>query len=414
MTTTTDFLIIGAGIIGLTIARELAGKYPGAGIIVLEKESAVSNHSSGRNSGVLHAGFYYTADSLKARFTVHGNREMKAFCREKGLKLNECGKVVIAKYEDEIELLHELLSRGTRNGVNLRLIDEQELGEIEPRARTVANALYSPDTATIDPVEICAALVKELVDRGVVFRLNEGFKTHLGNNMVRTESGETIDAGMVFNCAGLYADRVAREFGFSHKYTILPFKGIYLKYSGADPPLKTNIYPVPNLKNPFLGVHFTVTVDNHVKIGPTAIPAFWRENYRGLERFSLAEFINIALLESSLMLNNDFGFRQLAIEEIKKYWKPAFKRLAAELVRDVDLAGFTEWSIPGIRAQLFDKQTRALVQDFVLEGDENSVHILNAVSPAFTCSIPFARYVCQVMLSGNPQVNGETQQVGSL
>jgi (S)-2-hydroxyglutarate dehydrogenase len=391
--TSYNYLIIGSGIVGLTIARELNVRYPKSSITVLEKETDISQHSSGRNSGVLHAGFYYTADSLKAKFTVAGNIAMKKYCKENSLKLNECGKVVVAKSNAELRGLDTLYKRGIKNGVDLTIIDKQELNDIEPNAKTFEKALYSPTTATVDPIEISQCLKKELLKKGITFRLSEGYLKRQKGNIVVTTKGNTVTADVIVNCAGLYADKVAQDYGFSNAYTILPFKGIYLKYSDTDLPIKTNIYPVPNIQNPFLGVHYTVTVDNHIKIGPTAIPAFWRENYSGLDNFALNEFVSISMIEASLLLKNNFNFRSLAFEEIKKYWKPYYRKLATDLVHQIDGSKFKDWTNPGIRAQLMNKSSKELVQDFVIEGDENSVHILNAVSPAFTCSIPFAEHV---------------------
>jgi len=394
----TDFLIIGAGIIGLTLARQLQEKAPGKKIMLLEKEPDVALHSSGRNSGVLHAGFYYTSNSLKARFTRDGNIALKKYCRDNHLAVNECGKVVVAADETELRALRELEKRGLANGVDVRLITEGELAEIEPNAKTFQKALYSPTTATVDPVEICAHLKDQLIKTGVEILFAEGYKKPAGGNVIETTRGRLIRFGHLVNAAGLYADKIAADFGFSKDYVIIPFKGIYLKYSGVKPPLKMNVYPVPNLKNPFLGVHYTVTVDGHVKLGPTAIPAFWRENYKGFDNFSPAEALEAAAYEGMLFLTNSFGFRSLAWEEIRKYYKPFFVGLGLKLVREIDTAGFSEWSRPGIRAQLLNTKTRELVQDFVVEGDRGSTHILNAVSPAFTGSFPFTKWIIESRL----------------
>ncbi|OGR78581.1 MAG: FAD-dependent oxidoreductase [Elusimicrobia bacterium GWC2_64_44] len=399
----TDYLIVGAGIIGLTLAKQLMEKYPGRRVLLLEKEADVARHSSGRNSGVLHAGFYYTANSLKARFTRDGNAAMKAYCRENGLPLNECGKVVVAADESELPALYELERRGKANGVDVKLIDEAALAAIEPNAKTFRHALHSPTTATVDPEQVCASLKANLLKAGAEFLFSEGYArrgTRLGElNTVLTTKGRIIEAGRILNAAGLYADKIARDFGFSKNYTIIPFKGIYLKYSGAGMPVKTNVYPVPNLKNPFLGVHYTVTADRHVKIGPTAIPAFWRENYEGLKNFSAAELFEVLSREAQLFLLNSFGFRSLAFEEMHKYYKPFFVGLGRRLVKDMDAAGFTDWTRPGIRAQLLNTTTLELVQDFVIEGDAQSTHILNAVSPAFTGSFPFTKWILDEYLS---------------
>ena len=174
---------------------------------------------------------------------------------------------------------------------------------------------------------------------------------------------------------------------------MIEFKGLYLKYTKNKTDVKMNIYPVPNLKNPFLGVHFTKTVHGDIKIGPTAIPSFWRENYQGMDNFKIGEAAEVLSQESRLFLANSFGFRDLAFEEMRKYDKKYFIRLAQNLVQEIDPNGFTEFTKPGIRAQLLNTKTRALVQDFVVEADNQSIHVLNAVSPAFTCAFPFAEYV---------------------
>lgn len=394
-----DYLIIGAGIIGLSLARELKQRFPAADMLVIEKEADVAWHGSGRNSGVLHAGFYYSADSLKARFTRDGNRSMTDYVTSRGLEINQCHKVVVASDESEVEGIRELQRRGERNGVDVRIIDEKELAEVDPNARTTQIALYSPTTATVDPAQVCQAIKAELEADGVRFMFGQGYLKRKGTNSIETVTGLLIEAGCIINSAGLYADQVARDFGFSQDYTIIPFKGIYLKYTAADKPVRTNIYPVPNLKNPFLGVHYTVTVDGTIKIGPTAIPAFWRQNYAGLENFSLSELLEIIGWESRLFLGDNFGFRSLAMAEMKKYSRQHFTGLATKMVHRIDPAGFNQWSRPGIRAQLLNKRTKELVQDFVVEGDKNSIHLLNAVSPAFTCSFPFAAWVVDRYLS---------------
>jgi len=199
----------------------------------------------------------------------------------------------------------------------------------------------------------------------------------------------------LINAAGLYADKIARDFGFSGNYIIIPFKGVYLKDKLNLAGLTTNIYPVPNLANPFLGVHYTLTVAGEAKIGPTAIPAFWRENYQGLDNFRIAEMLQIFNYETRLFLTNAFGFRTLAWPEIRKYNRTHFLDLARKLTDNINYEGFKEWSRPGIRAQLLDTRTLELVQDFVVEGNETSIHILNAVSPAFTSSMPFAEWVVE-------------------
>src|ERR1043165_7137315 len=381
---TTDYLIIGAGIIGLTVALELRRRFPQASVLVLEKESAVGQHASGRNSGVLHAGFYYSADSLKARFCRDGNRAMRAYCTARGLPLNQCGKLVVAKNHAELAGLDELHRRGRANGVDVTLVSEADARRIEPRVKTTDRALWSPTTASADPGQVIAALARDCADAGITLCTGVAYRSGAPGRVITADG--PVDVGYVINCAGLYADRVARDFGFCRRYTILPFKGLYLYSDEPHGALRTHIYPVPDLKFPFLGVHFTLTVDGHAKIGPTAIPAFWREHYSGLERFDLVEAVEIATREASLMLNAGFDFRNLARLEMRKF-SPAFLvGEAAKLLEGVNHEDYTRWGRPGIRAQLLDLERRTLVMDFLIEGDQRSLHVLNAVSPAWTCS----------------------------
>lgn len=389
-----DYLIIGAGIIGLNIAKNLKERFPNTKILVIEKEKEIGFHSSGRNSGVLHAGFYYTANSLKAKFTKEGNAALKEFVKERALQINECQKVVVATNDKEVEGLDELKRRGDANGVELHWLDEDQLAILYPNIKTFKKALLCPSTATVNPKEVTKEFAKVITEMGVELILDCKYISS-ESNVIRTSLGD-FQAMKVINCAGLYADNIARDFGFSKDYVIIPFKGIYLKDKKNESQLETNIYPVPNLANPFLGVHYTLTVDNESKIGPTAIPAFWRENYQGFDNFSLKEFTQILYYEAKLFFTNAFGFRSLAFSEMKKYSLAHLKGLAMSLTnKKMDHKGFDSWSTPGIRAQLLNKKTLELVQDFVVESDNDSVHVLNAVSPAFTSSIPFANWVVE-------------------
>lgn len=389
---TTDFLVIGGGVIGVAIARELRRRHAGASVTLLEKEPRCGEHASGRNSGVLHAGFYYTPDSLKAKFTRDGNRELTAYCDAKKLRINKCGKLVVAKNPSELASLDTLLDRGRKNGVQLEMLTAQQAREIEPRVKTCERALFSPTTSAVDPNEVMAAMERDAHAEGVDFRLGERFLAKQGAEIVTTAG--RWNAAYVINAAGLYADRIAQQFGFSANYRILPFKGLYL-YSNEPPgSLRTHIYPVPDLRNPFLGVHYTLTVEGKLKIGPTAIPAFWREQYTGFERFDAREFAEVVARQLGLLAFSKFDFKKLAFEEIRKYSRAVMVEQAAALLENVRESDYTKWGRAGIRAQLLDLRTQKLEMDFVLEGDAQSMHVLNAVSPAFTCSLPFARHVC--------------------
>lgn len=393
-TLNTDIIVVGCGIVGLAIARELRARYPRLVVIAIDKESRLACHASGRNSGVVHAGFYYTPDSLKARLTAEGNRLLTEYCLKRSLSILRCGKVVVAKDEAEAALLQELKRRGEANGVELEVIDEKRLAVIEPNARTYRAALYSPTTSTINPKEVVESVAAELRE-GCRLLLNEAFVRRIGSDSIETTSKRIRFAHLV-NAAGLYADKVAHQFGVGCDFTLLPFKGLYLGYKD-DGLVRTHVYPVPDLKNPFLGVHLTKTVDGHVKVGPTAMPAFWREQYNGMANFNLSEFVEVLGSEARLFAADSFNFRKLAFDEMRKYYGHCMQGEAALLVKKLDPGMFSGFLSPGIRAQLLDRRTSKLVMDFVVEHAENSTHILNAVSPAFTCAFSFANFVVDEM-----------------
>lgn len=396
MTTECEILIVGAGITGITIARELLARGID-NIIIVEKEDKIGCHASGRNSGVLHAGIYYTPDSLKARFCIEGNRLMKQFCIERGLTLKQTGKVIVAKTEEEIKGLAELKKRADTSGARSVIIDKNELSKIEPYAITFEKALFSPETAVIKPLEILTALEKELTDsKKVRILYNTAFIRPLNKYTAYTSKGQ-IHFKMFVNAAGSYADKIAHTFGLARQYKILPFKGTYKKLNKAKTFLvRGNIYPVPDLRNPFLGVHLTRSAEDIVYLGPTAIPTFGRENYsgiRGLDHETL--FI---LYHDAVMVMRDPVFRYSAIEEIKKYRKKFVFNEAKKLVRMLELKDIEDTDKVGIRAQLVNWQTRRLEMDFVLIREGNSLHVLNAVSPAFTSSMAFAKYAVSQFL----------------
>ncbi|MEZ7198378.1 L-2-hydroxyglutarate oxidase [Pseudodesulfovibrio karagichevae] len=384
-------VICGAGILGLTIARELL-KTGCDDVIIFDKEPALGKHASGRNSGVLHAGIYYDPGTLKAKMCLEGNRRMQAYCEERGLPLFKSGKVIVARTEDELDTLDELERRATANGGVVEMIDKQRLAEIEPNAFTVNRALYSPLTSVVDPKRILASMREELETSGKVrFFFDTRFTGTAGPNKVATSQGD-IGYKLFINAAGAYSDKVAQAFGIAGDYRLLPFKGIYrvLKKPAADR-IKGSIYPVPNIKNPFLGVHFTRSVHGDVYVGPTAIPAFGRENYgilKGLDH----EVLNILFRDMRMFMENK-KFRTIALEEPRKYFFKHFFNDAAKLVKEIAPEDMLPTAKAGIRPQLVNIKTSQLVMDFVIEEAENSVHILNSISPAFTSSMYFAELV---------------------
>tara|TARA_B100000965_G_scaffold386741_1_gene389292 strand:+ start:5009 stop:6190 length:1182 start_codon:yes stop_codon:yes gene_type:complete len=376
-----DYMIVGSGIIGLTIAFELVKRNPNKNIVIIEKEKDIGFHASGRNSGILHAGFYYDKNSLKAKFCIKGNILMKNFCKKNNIHIKNTKKVVVAKDKKELETIFELHKRASLNGVKTEIITSKQLKKINKNICTYEKALFSPNTASVNPIEVLIKLKEILIEKGVHFRFNTAF-----NDVRKNEYKYLV------NCAGLYADKIAKKFNLASNYTMLPFKGIYMKYMGENNNLlNINVYPVPNLSNPFLGVHYTITSDNSIKIGPTATPAFWRENYSALNNFNLFEMMEILKYEIKLFILNSFNFRDLAIKEIRNYFNSNIIKSAQKLVNN-----FPNNFKPikaGIRAQLLNTKTNELVQDFIIEHSKKSTHILNTVSPGFTCSFAFSEYV---------------------
>jgi L-2-hydroxyglutarate oxidase LhgO len=392
-----DVLIVGAGIVGLTIALELKRRNPREKILLIDKEKELAYHASGRNSGVLHAGFYYDADSLKARFVKEGNRRLREYCQHNSLPINPCGKLVIPCNEADLPAFDELVRRAEKNQIEIEVLSEQQAKNIEPSVRPYKKALFSPTTSTIDPLLLLRSLAGDAHAQGIELRLGTAYRGRSQDNLHRTSAGE-VRAHYIVNAAGLYADKIAHSFGVAKEYRILPFKGLYLYGNAAAARLNCHVYPVPNLSTPFLGVHHTLTVDGRVKIGPTAIPALWREQYSRFSRFKLAEFLQIARDEMLLMCGGgNFDFGKLAWQEIGKYYRPNLLKQARKLVNGVESRHFDQWGRAGIRAQLYDTKKKKLLMDFCVESNQEGTHILNAISPALTCSLPFAAYVCDQM-----------------
>lgn len=390
-----DFVVIGAGIIGINVATELKTRFPESAICVLEKEQKQGMHASGRNSGVLHAGFYYTADSVKAKFCRDGNIALSEYIKKNKLNINQCGKVVVCKDENDLNNLGILYERGLANGVPLEWIDAKQLEAIEPLAKTYKSALYSPSTSAADCNEVIAKMRRDAEGLGVIFKFNEAFLNEDSSKIISTN--HRIKYKYLINCAGLYADKIAKKFGFSKKTSIIPFKGLYLKLKKKNDFIGRHIYPVPNIDQPFLGTHFTCGINNILKIGPTAIPALWLEQYNLLDNFRFNEFLEICKLDIKLFFKSPFNFKKLALKEYLNLYKPRLVNLSNELVSYKFKSSDFEWVQSGIRAQLLNLESKELEMDFVIEEDSNSLHVLNAVSPAWTCSIPFSSYIVDLI-----------------
>lgn len=398
-----DFLVVGGGIVGLAITKELLLRgYKN--ILVLEKEKSLGAHSSGRNSGVLHAGIYYAPDSLKAKYCIEGNRLMRDFCRENGVAISECGKVIVADSEEKLEGLLELQQRAKRNGVESYLIDEKELAEIEPHAITFEKAIYSPATSVFDPLGVLEAIYSRVKRTGkarVLF--DTAFIGKKEDHVALTSRGD-VSYGKLVNAAGLHADVVARHFGAGLRYRSIPFMGSYRELTEKSSHLvRGNIYPVPDARMPFLGVHFTRSTSGRVFIGPTAVPVLGRESYGFLEDLGLESFR--FLYRNASMFMSDSGFRATAFSEAKKYLGWHFYSEARKLVPSLLPRDLISSAKTGIRSQLVDWKEKKLVMDYVVCAEGDSLHVLNAISPAFTSSMSFAKHVADILLEEKaPQV----------
>jgi len=388
-----DFGVIGAGIVGLAMANRIRHIHPNATIAVFDKENSVGEHASGRNSGVLHAGFYYSPDSLKAALTRDGNKLLRDFCNEEQIRIKETGKVVVAQNSSEVAALKELHRRGTANGVVTELVTPEQLTELEPLAKTSELALWSPNTAVANPLEVTQALANKVVREGATLKLGHEVLRTTQNRIITNFGNYSI--GHIINCAGLYADKIAKPFGFCDDYAMLPFKGLYWYGNWAPGKLQRHVYPVPDVRNPFLGVHLTVNVEGRAKIGPTAIPVFSRESYAGFGGLSAKEILNIVGIYPKFLSSKHHDVLSLIKSEMPKYLQRHLVSQAKALVPSVDPKDFKERGKPGIRAQLLDIKNKKLEMDFVVRGDENSTHLLNAVSPAWTSALAMANYVCK-------------------
>jgi L-2-hydroxyglutarate oxidase LhgO len=392
MAATCDFAIVGGGVIGLALADACLAQFPGASVVVHEKEISLAQHASGRNSGVLHAGFYYAPDSLKAQLTRRGNQMLREFCAESGLAVRDTGKVVVTTSELQLPGLHSLYERGQANGVPLEMVDVAGLRDLEPLAHTIDQALWSPTTGVADPIAVVEALAGRVRERGGEIVMGSRIEGG-GPGWLQSSAVGFVSAGHVINAAGLHADTVAHWFDVGREYRMLPFKGLYWYGNWPAGRLTRHVYPVPDPRNPFLGVHLTVTVDGRAKIGPTAIPAAWREDYGGLTGFDAREIWDTARTYPSFLGSPHHDVAELIRSEVPKYRRAHLVRQAAALVPSVRLEDFTTKGRPGVRAQLYDTDRRQLEMDFVVRPGERSTHVLNAVSPGWTSALAVAEHV---------------------
>jgi L-2-hydroxyglutarate oxidase len=390
-----DVVILGGGIVGLSIAHQLLERNITKSITILDKEPELGRHSSGRNSGVLHAGLYYEPGTLKAKVCVEGAQRLRRWVEERGLPLNKCGKVIVPHRVELDAQLDVLAERAHANGASVELWDADQLRVLIPEARSASGrALWSPNTAVVKPISVVARLREELTEHGVKVLYGEnGFRARPREQKIVLADGTVLSYGHLFNCTGLQADRVAHRFGVGRKYTLLPFKGMYwqLKKSCPFKP-ETNLYPVPDLKVPFLGVHFTPSADISpiVSIGPTATPAWGRENYRGFQAIEPGMALENLGVLARQYLTNEGGFRRYVKQQAFLSLTPLLVRAARALIPAIRHEHIELSEKVGIRSQVFNRETLRLEDDFLCINGPMSTHVLNAISPAFSASFALA------------------------
>ena len=389
-----DVAVIGSGAVGMAVARGLLELDPSVQISILEKEGAFASHASARNSGVLHAGFYYSPESLKARFCREGRDELEALAIKNSIPTKNIGKVVVAQNFDEQARLETLLQRGKSNGVALERLSESELSKFEPLARTTGSFLWSPNTTVSNPVLINEALRGELVSRNVKFVSNTmvQFKN---NNWLSNE--EVISAKYFVNAGGAWALDLAHQMDLGLQYRTMPFLGLYKQVVATRLPIRTLVYPVPHPINPFLGVHLTITIDGYVKIGPSALPIIGKNQYSLFSPVNSDEVRTFGKNLVSMAKGDKHDLWSMVKYEFPKLFTSKLVCAASELVPSaIDVKKWSRKN-PGIRGQLINSNTGELLQDFLIEHDQNSTHVLNAVSPGWTASLPFGRHIAQLV-----------------
>jgi L-2-hydroxyglutarate oxidase LhgO len=389
-----DVAIVGGGIIGLATARALLERAPGTRIVILEKEAKLATHQSGHNSGVLHSGIYYRPGSYKAKLCGEGKGLMREFCAAHGIKIVDCGKVIVATREDELPRLATLYERGIANGVPVEMIDARRLREIEPHAAGL-RAIHSPTTSILDFGEVAAAIARELTARGVVIETNAKVLAivRTGDGIELGTSRIAVEARWLINCAGLYSDVIARLAGAVPDVQIVPFRGEYYMIRPERHHLvKTLIYPVPDPEFPFLGVHFTNTVHGEVEAGPNAVMAFAREGYE-LTRVDPRELAETLAYPGVWHMVRRY-WRMGSYEMYRSLSKAAFVRALQRLVPEIRPEDVTPGGA-GVRAQALAPDG-SMVDDFRIVDTDNAVHVLNAPSPGATASLAIGRHIAGV------------------
>jgi L-2-hydroxyglutarate oxidase len=391
-----DVAIIGGGIVGLATAHHLSEHHPRLSVVVLEKEDAVATHQSARNSGVIHSGIYYTPGSLKAKNCREGKRRLQRFCSERGVAYEMCGKVIVAAEDGEVPGLREIERKGRANEVACERIGPERLAEIEPHVRGV-EALHVPEAGIVDYTGMAQQLAAVVRERGHDVRTGAGvtgMDVRPGSVVLRTGAGP-VEARRVVNCGGLYADRLARMCGATPSVQIVPFRGEYYELTPEARRLCNGlIYPVPDPAFPFLGVHFTKTVEGGVECGPSAVLAFAREGYLfgTIDERELVEILSFPGFWRLAARHWKKGILEVVQSLSTRYYLRALRHLIPSIEKK-DLRP----SASGVRAQAITRDG-AMVDDFLITQTERVVNVLNAASPAATASLSVGEYISERLM----------------
>ena len=396
-----DYVIIGGGIVGLSTAWQLKQRKPASRILLLEKEAQVASHQTGHNSGVIHAGVYYAPGSLKDRFCKSGMAATIQFCQDNDIPYERCGKLLVATNEIELERMHALFERSKENGLDVELIDAEELHRREPAIEGVGAFLVKA-TGIVDYREICIRMAELFAELGGEIRLNAcvtSLREDANSIDVRTADGQTLETRYLITCAGLMADRVTRMLGIDIDFQIIPYRGEYFRLPAAKNNIvKHLIYPIPDPDLPFLGVHLTRMIDGSVTVGPNAVQGWKREGYGT---------INISPRDVTSMLGFP-GFWKVALKNLKSgieetcdsLWKPGYLKRVQKYCPSIRLRDLEPYPA-GIRAQAVLRDG-TLVHDFLFAESARSLHVCNAPSPAATSAIPIGEYICDKVVAVQP------------
>jgi L-2-hydroxyglutarate oxidase len=393
-----DFIIIGSGIIGLTLAYKLKKAHTNSTILILEKETDSIKHGSGRNSGVIHSGIYYEPGSLRASLGVRGGIELKKYIQNKNLWMDQCGKLLVPTSDHSFQNLDHLYNRGIKNGVLVKKLTKKEIQSLEPNVNISYNyGLLIPFTSVADPKEVSKSIIDDLLQMGIKIIYNQQVNKIEDEGKTIITNFQNYNCEHSFNCSGLQSDVVAKNAGLEFRYSFLPFKGKYWKILDNNFKLKHLIYPIPDLQYPFLGLHTSHKKDGSFYIGPTSTPVFGREQYQWNKQLKLLEAMTLLFSFGMKILKNENKLRTLALQEAKLLNKNYFFKEVQKIIKNISIDNiYPSLEKIGIRSQIFDPQSKTLMNDFVILNQKHCTHVLNAISPAWTASFAFADHLIKV------------------